>query len=174
MGFYRFLLTVFALAALVSAQGPNEPQQVPLTKDQLDHLLTVLSPQCRGELEQALDAQGDLSNTCQEEIQSTLVNLQRLKGRDPTAPFLDAERDGQDAAARSGSRRAAGGGPKGSSTTVLLVIGGCVTAFIACIGAFVFWVNKQRAALSGKSRKQLGAKKAKREFLANLRKGAAK
>jgi len=165
MGFYRFLLSVFALAALVTAQGPNEPQQVPLTKDQLDHLLNVLSPQCRGELEQALDAQGDLSNTCQEEIQSTLVNLQRQQGG-------GAQRDGQDAAVGGGSRRAAAGGPKGSSTTVLLVIGGCVTAFIACIGAFIFWVNRQRAALSGKTKKQLGAKKAKREYLANLRKGA--
>ena len=168
------LLSILALAAAQGEDGGQtgqpQPQQVQLTQEMVSHLLTVLSPPCRSELEQLLEGQGDVTVPCQQEIQYALSNQPRdgLQGDEEGAAAAAAAAAAAGSGAAGGRRGAAA--PKANTSTVVIAIVSFVVLLFGALGGFVVYVNSKRASAPGSPKKPIGAKKQKREFLAGLRK----
>jgi len=68
------LLKLFLIVALcrVSVQQSDEEEGLSLTRETVDALLQVLTPNCRSELEGALESQAEISDDCKIEIQAAV------------------------------------------------------------------------------------------------------
>ena len=54
-----------------------------LSREVVEHLLSVVSPSCREEMEEALQEQTELTSGCKQEIQSALADRAQAAGADP-------------------------------------------------------------------------------------------
>ena len=66
-----------SLALALAQEGGAEEQQGGLSREVVEHLLSVVSPSCREEMEEALQEQTELSDSCKQEIQSSLAERAR-------------------------------------------------------------------------------------------------
>mgnify|MGYP000969120526 FL=1 len=60
------------LLQTVTAQPEQQGEEQGLNRETVEHLLRVVSPSCREEMQEALSEQAELTLECKEEIQSAL------------------------------------------------------------------------------------------------------
>jgi hypothetical protein len=147
------LLAALALQCAVSQLGDEQQHTVQLTREMVDALLQVLSPNCRTEMEGALSSQMEISDECKYEIQRTLSAFQNSQGdaqsTDQPAQTKPASQD-----TTSATKSAAIGG-----VSPAVYIFGFVSAAVAAVGALVVYVNGHRSAIPASKTKKLSKKK---------------
>ena len=163
-------LLVLALTTASSAQEASEPQleerQLTLTKELVEYLLGVLSPQCRYEMEQALESQqkGDLSDACRQEV--VFLAQQHLQQQEGGGdPDLLQQQQQQKQQKQPRAKK----GPVAAPSNVILTMVGFFALAIAAIAAAGFYINSRRGSW-GQRRANKGTKHTKKEMLAALQK----
>ena len=66
--------------------GEDGGQGGGLSREVVEHLLSVVSPSCREEMEEALQEQTELTSGCKQEIQSALAERAQAAGGAPGGP----------------------------------------------------------------------------------------
>ena len=133
----RYLIIIFAVFAIVALarQAQQQPQQVALTREIVEGLLQVLTPNCRNELEAAIEAQQgiDLSDECKYEIQMNLQEMGQGQGASQASPLQDGYEDEE---VQPGSTTA----PKDPPKPLVNPLVGIFLFVVALVGAVVFAV----------------------------------
>ena len=165
LGFSLLALLVLALMTASSAQEAAEQQQeerqLTLTKELVEYLLGVLSPQCRHEMEQALESQqkGDLSDACRQEV--VYLAKQQIQQQEGDPELLQQHQQQQQQKQKPRTKK----GPVAAPSNVILTMVGFFALAVAGIAAAIFYINSKRRGSWGERRSK-GAKHTKKEMLA--------
>ncbi len=123
-----------------AAQGGGGGEEGGLNRETVEHLLRVVSPSCREEMQEALSEQTELSGECKEEIQSAL-----------------RERTASNPNAGAGAAQALPAEPQDNTAIYLILL--FVLLFVGALGGFCWYVNEEKKKLPPpKAKKKKGKK----------------
>ena len=117
------------LLQTVTAQPEQQGEEQGLNRETVEHLLRVVSPSCREEMQEALSEQAELTLECKEEIQSALRerNGNQVPPPGANAPPQVAQVD--------------------RDNTSLYVVIFFLMLFVSGLVLFGYWANEQRKKL---------------------------
>ena len=120
------------VTTIIHTLAQDEQQEQGLNRETVEHLLKVVSPSCRDEMQDALSEQTELTLECKEEIQSAL-----------------RERNG-DAVPPPGANSNSGAGSslppmESRDNTAIYLVVFFIALFLAALGGFCFWAYDQRS-----------------------------
>jgi len=150
MRILHLLLITFSIISIFSktsnAQDMDAPQaqEVTLNRETVELLLSVLSPNCREEMESALEANsGEMSIECQKEIESNLGQFRSNQDRN----FID----------ESSENFKKNGKPNDGNPLFWIVV--FLVVFFSAIGIYIFVVNSFQEGGFSRKTKKLSKKK---------------
>jgi hypothetical protein len=138
----------------------TQEQKVTLNKEMIENLLTVLSPQCKTELEGAITAQEEFSNECKVEMQKALQTMGAGPGF-AQQPYADSPGAGFDGA---GDQQASAAKPAPKDHIVHPVLG-IVIFVVLMFGGAAYFIIQRNQQMSGFAKKPKKLSKKKEEKL---------
>lgn len=137
-------------------ENQHQQRQVTLTPERIEHLLQLISANCRAELESALASHGQISTECKMEIQSALPSIgldmesesAQERGADGSEAFSGRARREQQPRAE----RQPAAAPKDTASTVFAIVGFIVAIFGVAAG-YIFYRQSQNPAGASKPKK---------------------
>lgn len=149
---YFFTLVTFLLLFVQFTVQQNEQPEHTLTREMIDAILQVLSPNCRIEMEQAIDSEKDMSMDCKLEIQSAIPHI--ISPEDKAAMQKKQEEYNRDIKKQSkGQKRQRSSRNRGddsldigegAGTSPIVIIGTLVSIVIAFIVGIYLYFSSQR------------------------------
>ncbi len=147
-----------------AGQGqPGEQQTLTLTRETLDQLLQMLSPECREQMELAIGNNGDIAMECKMEIQQGLTTLNVAPGPNQQAGMDRRKRERENQARAEAESQQAPAEPAGpvdnsAGKRAIFAIIGLVVVFFGCAVVLMVIRNKN-VDHSAKPVKKLSKKK---------------
>lgn len=149
---FSIVLIAIAICCPAAQQGEEQQHTVQLTREMVDTLLQVLSPNCRIEMEGALSSQLEISDECKYEIQRTLASFQSNQ------ELADEDGNSQPTPSSTKEPSAAKPAPVGGVSPTIYIFG-FVTAAAAVVAGLVVYVNSNRTTPPAAKPKKLSKKK---------------
>ena len=139
------IINLFSKTSIAQEMDAPQAQEVTLNRETVELLLSVLSPNCREEMESALEANsGEMSIECQKEIESNLGQFRSNQDRN----FIDES-----------SEHFKNNGKQNDGNPLFWIVVFLVV-FFSAIGIYIFVVNSfQEGGFSSRKTKKLSKKK---------------
>ncbi len=129
-------------------------------RETIDAILRAISPNCRSEMESALQSQSDISDACKQEIQAFLRNYAN------PPPMMEEEQYDQDIPYDSMPKSKSRSPPPQRLVHPGLYIAGFLLVFFISLAAYIVYVNKELSSAFGdKKPKKLSKKKVRFKML---------
>lgn len=154
----RQVLVFGCVAAVLFATATTAQEEGGLSREIVEHLLKVVSPSCRDEMQSAMQEQGtEISLECKEEIQAALVEQQ------------------QASQGNGAPRQTPPAQPRDSTATYLVLL--FTLGLLGALGALSYFVHTKKEEAAAKYKKKdtshKGAKWQKRQAEKARRKGSS-